>query len=67
MEAHRHTDTERSPSESEGDKPLRETEQYEPRRQDQIGKRQHATTAAIVDRAADPRHLPGEQQGGCRR
>jgi hypothetical protein len=41
--------------ENQSGKSLCGTEQDKPRRQNQIGDRQHAATAAIVDRAADGR------------
>jgi hypothetical protein len=66
IKAHRHANAERSPGESESDKSRRETEQDEPRRENQIGKREHAATATIVDRAADGRAQHGRQQQRAR-
>jgi hypothetical protein len=62
IKAHRHTDAERRPGQSQSEKSLRDTEQDEPRRQDQIRERQHAATAAIVDRTADGRPQHRRQQ-----
>ena len=59
IKAHRHTDTQRSPGKSQGRKPLCDAEQDEPRCEHQIGERQDAAAAVIVDRAADGRTQHG--------
>jgi len=62
VKAHGHADAEHCPCQSQGEKSLRDTKQDEPGRQDQIGQRQHATAAPVVDRAADRRAEHGRQQ-----
>jgi hypothetical protein len=55
IKAHGHTDTEHGPGQSQSEKPLGDTEQDEPRRENQIGQRQHAAAAPVVDGTADGR------------
>jgi len=62
IKAHRHADAEYRPGQSQTEKSLRDTEQDEPSRQDQIGQRQHAAATAIVDRAAHRRPQHRRQQ-----
>jgi hypothetical protein len=66
IKSHGHADAERGPGQSQGEKSLRDTEQDEPRRQDQIGQRQHAAAAPVVDRAADGRAQNSRQQQRAR-
>jgi hypothetical protein len=66
IKAHRHTDAEHLPGQGQGEKSLRDTEQDEARRQDQIGQRQHAAAAPVVDRAADGRAQNSLQQQRAR-
>ena len=66
IKAHGHADAEHRPGQSQGEKSLRDTEQDQPRRQHQIGQRQHAAAAAVVDRAADGRAQHRRQQQRAR-
>jgi len=66
IEAHGHADAKHSPGDSESNKSLCGTEQEEPRGENQIGKREHAATATIVDRAADGGTQHGRQQQRAR-
>ena len=47
-------------------KSRRDPEQDEPRRQDEIGQRQHPAAAAVVDRTPDGRAQNGRQQQRAR-
>src|SRR4051794_41880742 len=59
VETHSHPHTEESPRNRQGDDALCHAEEHQPCREHEVGDRQHAATAMLVDGATDRRPKKG--------